>query len=329
MAHSILRQTRTQADVLRDLLEDSYALAVNMKGAGPQKASQLLDNLDQIARLLPDLEAAGVDLRSEKVRWQEVQGAVRRHADSLRNELAPLGGLKTLRETLALPPSLQNRWWWWLDVTAFRNMRKRFLVGALVIASVIILLVGGIWTFNKLFPVDPQVSAAYGHKLNAEELVGKGDLSGAITELNAALRLTPDDPDILTMLVALYDLTDQEERVNPIGKKLYAEFPSSIVDSNIAQSYMVVGAVEKALSKSLQAVDEDPKNAQGYLIAGMAYEAKGDTHLAYRYYRQAADVASAAGDHQTEAFAKIRLATLLQKAQVPTQIPDPPDVNGN
>lgn len=329
MAHSIPKQTRTQADALRDLLEESYALAVNMKDAGPQKASQLLENLDQIALLLPDLEAAGVDLRSERVRWQEVQGAVRRHASSLRSELAPLGGLKTLREMLAAPPPSRERWWWWLDATASKNIRKRLLVGVLSVMGIIILLVGGFWTFNKLFPVDPRVSAAYGHKLNADDMVIKGDLRGAIIELEAARQATPDDPDILTMLVALYDLTGQADKGRPILQKLYADFPSSIVDANIAQSYVAAGAVEKALSMSLQAIDEDPKNPQGYLVAGVAYEAMGNVPLATRYYQQAADAANAAADHQTEAFAKVRLATLLQKSQIPTTpIPETPDVDG-
>lgn len=328
MAHSIPKQTRTQADALRELLEESYALAVNMQGAGPQLASQLLYNLDQIAFLIPELEATGVDLRSEHVRWQELQGAVRRHAGHLRAELTSSGGLRSLREARKTRPS-NEQWWWWLDVSASKNIRRRLFVATVAIVGIVALLLGGVWTFNRLFPVDPAVSAAYGHKLNAENLVVDGKLQEAATELEAAFGLTPDDPDILTMLVALYDLTGQEDKATPILRRLYDNFPPSIVDSNIAQSYVTAGEVEKALSMSLQAIDEDPKNPQGYLIAGVAYEALGDVHLASRYYQQAADVASVAEDHQVEAFAKIRLATLLQKAQIPTSLPEAPDANGD
>ena len=317
MARSIPKQTRTQADELRDLLETSYSIAVNVRGAGADKAQTLLHHLDDIAELLPQLEAQGVDLRAERVRWQEVQGAVRRHDRDLRAELGPLGGLKTLREALPSPPSPEERWWWWLDVTAQQNLRKRVVVTVAVIAGILALLVGGVWAFNKLFPVDPQVAAAYQHKSNADNLVIEGKLQEALTELEAAYEATPDDPDILSMLAALYDLTDQEDRALPFLRKLYDAYPPSIVNSNLAQAYAAAGAAEKALALALQAIEEDPANPQGYLIAGMAYEAQGDVRSAMEAYQKAADAANAAGDYQTEAFAKIRLATLLQKPSLP------------
>jgi len=328
MAHSISRQARTQADDLRDLLDKSYTAAVNVKGAGAEQARQLLANLDRIHELFPQLEAQGGDLRAERGRWQEIQGAVRRHAADLRAELAPLGGIRALRESLPDAPSRQERWWWWLDAAASQHIRKRLLVTVAVIAGIALALVGGVWAFNKFFPVDPLVSAAYGHKLNAENLVTEGKLQEAVTELEAARDATPDDPDILTSLAALYDLTDQEDKARPILQKLRADFPPSVIDSNIAQSYVAAGAVEKALTLSLQAVEEDPKNPQSYLVVGIAYEALGKTSLASQYYQQAANVASAVGDHQMEAFAKVRLAALIQKPRLPGSQPTTSVTNG-
>ncbi len=318
MARSIPRQTRTQADELRDLLETSYTIAVNVRGAGADQARALLDHLDRIFELLPQLEARDVDLRAERVRWQEVQGAVRRHAGDLRAELAPLGGLRTLREALPSQPSPEERWWWWLDVTAQKNLRKRILITGAVIVGILALMVGGVWAFNKLFPVDPQVSIAYEHKSNADNLVLTGEFREALTELEAAYQATPDDPDILSMMAALYDLTDQEDKALPILRKLYDAYPPSIVDSNLAQAYSAAGAPEKALALAQQAIEEDPANPQGYLAAGMAYEARGDAEAAMDAYQKAAEAARAAGDYESEAFAKIRLATLLQKPALQT-----------
>ncbi len=318
MAHSIPKQTRTQADDLRDLLEASYTTAVSIRGIGAERARGLLDDLDRIQALFPELQAQGVDLRAERGRWEQVQGAVHRHAAALRSELAPLGGLKTLREELPSPPSRQERWWWWLDVTAHHNIRKRVLVTVAVVAGILLLLLGGIWAFNKLFPVDPAVSAAYEHKSNADNLVVEGKLTQALAELEEAKKYTPDDPDILSMMAALYDLTDQEDKALPILRKLYDSYPPSIVNSNIAQAYVAAGAAEKARTLALQAIQDDPANPQGYLIAGMVYEAEGDVRAAMDYYQKAADAANAAKDYQTEAFAKIRLATLLQKPQSPS-----------
>ena len=318
MARSIPKQTRTQADELRELLESSYSTAVNLHGAGAERARSLLENLDRIYDLFPHLEASGTDLRAERGRWEEVQGAVRRHSSELRSELTPLGGLKTLRQSLPTPPDPQERWWWWLDVTARKHLGKRILVTLAVVAGILLVMLGGLWAFNKLFPVDPGVSAAYEHKSNAENLVLEGKLNQAIGELELADRATPNDLDILSMLAALYDLTGQEEKATPILRRLLENYPAASVHAGMAQAYAAAGNVKKAQVLAQLAIDEDPTNPQGWLVAGMAYEASGDVKAAMDAYQKAAEVANAAGDYQTEAFAKVRLATLLQKPQLPT-----------
>jgi len=123
------------------------------------------------------------------------------------------------------------------------------------------------------------------------------------------------------MMAALYDLTDQEDKALSILRKLYDAYPPSIVNSSIAQAYMAAGAAEKAMTLALQAIQEDPANPQGYLIAGMVYESEGDTRQAMAYYQQASAAANAAEDYQTEAFVKIRLGTLLQKPRLSAPTP--------
>ncbi len=317
MARSIPNQTRTQVDELRNLLEISYNSAVSIKGAGAEAARDLLYDLDSIHDLFPEFEEQGVDLRAERGRWEEVQGAVRRHASELRRELAPLGGLKTLRQELPSPPSPEDRWWWWLDVTAQKRMRRRVLIFVGAVVGIALLLVVGIWAFNKLFPVDPNVAIAYEHKNNAENFVLAGKLQEAISELEAGYQAEPDDPDILSLLAALYDLTGRQADSQAMIDKLLAKYPPSIVFSNLAQSYTSAGEAEKAMMYAQRAIKEDPANPQGYLMAGMVYESQGDIKSAMDAYQMAADTARAAEDFQTEAFAKIRLATLLQKPQLP------------
>ena len=137
-----------------------------------------------------------------------------------------------------------------------------------------------------------------------------------MTELEAARQFTPDDPDTLSLLAALYDLTGQAEKAGPLIDQLNARYPPGIVHSNLAQAYVAAGAVDKALALALQAIDEDPANPQGYLIAGMAYEVQGDVQRAMTMYQTAAEKANAARDYQTEAFAKVRMANMLQKPRL-------------
>ncbi len=318
MARSIPRQTQTRADTLRDLLESCYRTGVNISSVDAEQARALLDEMDRILALFPQIEAQGVDLRAERGRWQEVQGAVRRHAHELRAALAPMGGLKKLRGDLDEAPS-PERWWWWLDVIAHQRRRKRIRNALAALAVIVLLLWGGVKVFEKLFPVDPAVAAAYEHKSNADNLVAAGKLSEAVIELEAARQADPDDLDTLSMLAALYQQLHQPQKAASLLQQLREAYPPSIVDSNLAQAHLIADAPQKALALALQAIEEDAANPQGYLVAGMAYEADGDVKQAMDYYQRAADVAHAAEDTQSEAFAKIRLATLLQ-SQNPSSV---------
>ena len=315
MARAIPKQTRTPADELRDLLDASYKTAVDSPSAPPDALLDMLYALDRIQELLPALEAQGMDLRPERTRWQEVQGAVRRHEADILAGLSDLGGLKRLRQKLPQPPDA-SRWWWWMDERRAAAKRKRLITTLAVLAGIILLIAGGVIAFQKLFPVDENISMAYDHKLKAEDFVLQGNLSAALAELEAARQYTPDDPDILSLLAALYDLTGQPQQAAAVVAQLSARHPPSIVHANLAQAYVAAGAADKALDLALQAIDEDPASPQGYLIAGMVYEAQGDVRQAMAMYQTAADKANAAKDYQTEAFAKVRLANLLQKPQL-------------
>jgi len=316
MARTIPKQTRTPADELRDLLDTCYKIAVNSQDASPETLHALLHNLDRIQELFPLLEAQGVDLRPERVKWQEVQGAVRRHQHELITGLRPLGGLKNLRTERPDPPDRETHWWWWLDEIRAAAKRKQLMTVLIIVTGFALLVAIGIFAFQKFLPVDEDIAAAYDHKLNAENYVVTGELDNAITELEAARELTPDDPDILSLLAALYDRTNQSQKAAATIDELNAHYPADIVLSSLAQSYLAVGEVEKAQDLALQAIDVAPANPQGYLVAGMAYEAKGDVRQAMNYYQTAAEKANAAGDFQTEAFAKVRLANILQKPQI-------------
>ncbi len=316
MARSILQQTSTPTDELRDLLDACYNTAVNSHGASADVLIDLLYDLDRIEKLIPQLESLGADLRPERVKWQAVQGAVRRHSSDILSGLQARGGLKQLRRALPTPPNPQTQWWWFLDEERAAARRKRLAIATVLIVGVLALLAGGVVAFQKLFPVDSNMVAAYEHKLRAEDLLTHGKLEEAVAQLELARALTPDDPDILAQLAALYDLTQQPEKARKLIDQLSTRYPPSIAHANLGQAYLTAGVMDKALSMALQAISEDPTNPHGYLIAGMVYEAQGDPQRAMAMYRHAAETASAAEDHQTEAFAKVRLANLLQRLPV-------------
>ena len=194
MAHVVKTPKLTPADELRALLEDSEKRAVNMRGAGANEAVRLLEDLDRIQALFPQLGARGVDLRPEQVRWEAVQGAVRRHSADIRRELKPLGGLAALRERRSPP---EANWWWRLDEIDRANMRRRLARILTVVMALVIIIGGGLWLFDYFYPGDPQMREFQARSLKADQAVEQGDLAAAIENYEAARDIYPQDANTL------------------------------------------------------------------------------------------------------------------------------------
>jgi len=91
MARSLQSGQVTPADELRELLSTSEKLVASVRGSGAG-VLVLLENMDRLSELWPELEAAGVDLRPEAGRWETLQATVRRNGRRLVRELRPHAG---------------------------------------------------------------------------------------------------------------------------------------------------------------------------------------------------------------------------------------------
>ena len=312
MARSISTTQLTPADQLRRLLDDTEKRAVNIRGVGAEQAFELLRWLDEIDALIPELQAIGVNIQPELGRWQGVQGAVKRHGNSLQRELRPLGGLAKLRAEQAEPPP-ENRWWWWLDVTGKRDSVKRLRRSLIIIASIAIVLIAGVWLFQILFPVDPAVQESYRLQTEAEQLTfDGGDPALILQKMEAAATLTPNDLDIQAWLVVLYEQQGPTDQAEAIRQQLLAAQPPSDIYTQLAQAYLQLGHYDQSLHSAEQAIAEDPDNAAAYIAAGMASAGVGDRVNAMFYLQEASDVAGRTGNSELQAIARIQLAQLLQ-----------------
>jgi tetratricopeptide (TPR) repeat protein len=245
-------------------------------------------------------------------RWEGVQGAVRRHGSNLQRELRPLGGLAKLRTEQAEPPP-ENRWWWWLDITGRQHAIKRVRKSVLVITSIIVVLVAGVWLFQKLFPVDPVLQESYRLQTEAEQLVfDGGDPALILQKMEAAATLTPNELDIQSWLVVLYEQQEQPDRAETIRQQLFDTLSPSTAYTQLAQTYLQLGDYEQSLRSAEQAIAADPDDASAYMVAGMAAEGLGDRVSAMTYLQEASDVAERTGNAELQAIARIQLAQLLQ-----------------
>ena len=318
MARSLSSAPLTPADELRQLLGEAEKRAVNVRGSGPEQALELLRQLDAIAVLLPRIQAQGVSLQAEEGRWQTVQGAVKRHARDILREAGKGGGLERWRTDLPESPP-PERWWWWLDVSSRQRTLKSLRKSGMALALILLLLAGGVFLFRKLFPVDPALAESYRLQTDAEQLVMEGgDLSIALEKLEAANALTPDDPSILAWLVGLQQVQQQPQQAEARRAQLFEVASPSSAHTLLAETYARLHDFQRAADHAQQAIAADPDNAAAYLAAAGAALGRNDVQQAIRYLQSASDVAERTNDPQVQALARIQLATLLQKATLPT-----------
>ncbi|MCO6450866.1 MAG: tetratricopeptide repeat protein [Caldilineales bacterium] len=310
------KQTRlTPADDLRQLLEESDKRAVNIKGAGADKAQELLGWLDSIQTLFPQLEGAGVDLEPERGRWQAVQGSVRRHGRELQRELRSLGGLGALRAGRSTPPPPEN-WWWRLDEIDSLQRRRRIRNLAIAAVAVIVLLVAVRAVVNYLFPVDPLVVEALKLRAEADSYLQAGDIDNAILKLEAARQARPDNSETLSLLVALYAITGRNDESKATQQHLIEVWDKANAYAAIAQDYLLVNRPDEGLRLAEQAVAADPNAPSAYLALGSAYEALGRYDEAINAMETASTVAEQSGQVELQAIARMRLGMLLQQGAI-------------
>jgi tetratricopeptide (TPR) repeat protein len=268
--------------------------------------------LDEIDALIPNLEAIGANIQPELGRWDGVQGSVQRYANDLLRELKPVGGLAKVRdEQPEMPP--QEHLWWWLDVASREHAVKRIRKTAIWVAVVAIVVVGGIWLFQTLFPVDPLVKESYRLQIAADQLIlDEGDPALILQYLEEAAALTPGQMDIQSMLVVLYEEQGNLDRADAIRQQLFDAFSESDVYAQLAQTYFERSDYEKALGFARTAFEINPDNVMPYMTAGLTAEAMGDRRAAVGYLTEASEIAARIDDAELQAIARIQLAQIMQ-----------------
>jgi tetratricopeptide (TPR) repeat protein len=309
---------RTPADRVRDALDRAELLVSRLRGAGPQ-VLELLHLLDRATESLAELEAAGVDVRAEHVRFETVQRQLRRQQGLF---LAQAGAAFREERTAVQPD--RARWWWFLDQAVSQQRRRRlrqWLLGALAVA---LLLWTAWWVYDRFIAPPPQVRQAFRLSASGETLASEGDLRAALAEFEAAAALTPQDPELWiwqgVIHVELSEPGEAQEAFETARSLYEADFDFFL---NRARTYLRVGDLVAASADVEQAVLENPGSGQGYLLrAGIATE-RGDYDAAVADLERAAELAQAAGDVQLEAVVRTQRALVIQMRLLQRATPSP------
>lgn len=122
------------------------------------------------------------------------------------------------------------------------------------------------------------------HYNKGRECLQDQDLEGARKELESALRLRPNDGDVLNLLGLVYFKGNHHEEAERTYRRLLVTNPEVfILHSNLGLVLFKQGKLEEAERELLRAIELKPNYTKSHLYLGLLYRQRGKLGLALEY----------------------------------------------
>lgn len=317
----IMEQISNRTDEPRTIGDELDRIEILVGKIGMIGANDALAILYSLDELYPRIQAIESE-SSRKIVEGQLEGILARIEKEAGQLIRDVGGTQRYEEARreAQPPA--EHWWWYLD-ERLAEKRKHSLRRSLIVLAGIVLVVTVLGLVYQFFLApSPEVAARYRHEQTARDLLMNGDPAGALEEVNEGLTYGEDDPQLLILKGVIYDSqgqTEEAEQAYAQAEKGFTNRVDFLVQRG--QDYILTNQMEKALKDGQEAVSIAPDQAQGYLLVGQAYEMLGEYREALDAYEKCFEVAEATDEAEIAAYARVRIAMLVQSmsAPVPTQ----------
>lgn len=330
MAHTVETRISTPSAELRELLDKAERQLPTLDSAS---LGDYLQHLDRIDALFTQIEAdhaerdsnADQALRSELVRWQDLQRQLQRRSRHLVNLAAASGGFTALRNQYAAGDGA----WWRFDalVAAQRRMQAKRLLQTLAVAAV--LLFAGIWVYQTWLAPDPETVALVSALNAIERHVDAREWVLARTAVEDALASSGESAELLTWAAVIAERLGDETAAGH-----YREQALTYFGDRQLQFHVLLGT-DRFRAGDLAGADEaaeialalEPDEPQVYFLLGNIAEERGDVNAALDAFDRAAALAEA-DNPQLTVISKMRYGFLLQQLQViqnPAGTPSTPE----
>jgi tetratricopeptide (TPR) repeat protein len=322
MAHAVETRINTPSAELRDLLDKAERQLPTLDSASLGGYLQRLDRIDALfAQIEVDHAERNSDadqaLRSELVRWHDLQRQLQRRSRRLVRLAAASGGFAALRSQYASGEGM----WWRLDelVAAQRRTQLKRLLQTLTV--VIVLGVVGVFAYQTWFAPDPETIALVSSLNAIERHVDAQEWTLALDEAENALSSLGESAELLTWAAVIAERLGDETMA-----ARYREQALTFFGDRRLQFYILLGT-DRFRAGDLAGADEaaeaaltlDPDEPQVYFLLGNIAEARGDVNAALDAFDRAATLAEA-DNPQLAVVSKMRYGFLLQQLQA---IPNP------
>jgi len=309
-------EPRTQVEILRNLLKDLELRIARLHESSPNTALEIPNLLDLAMEKIDHLRQAGGITGSEDSYFETITS---QFYSKRRQFLTRIGGASVLVKARQENSPSEDRWWWFVDQAVVQE-RWAFARRMLMIGGIIVLFLIGLFGAYQLFwKPDPAVQASIGYQTKAENLLIEERYEQALVEVNHALVLTPDNPDLLVMRGVLYEILEQPELAEEDFKTAKNTYPNEDSFFTIRSGYYVMtNQPELALADAETSTEINPDSAMGFVRKAQAYESLGDVEKAIENYQLGSDAAERTGDPQLQVIARMSMAQLMQSAPLIT-----------
>ena len=289
-----------EADALRTRLE---RLERGIGGLNAGSVEAWLGDFAASRAGLLSLEADGVDVRSERARYDDLGARIIRRAGSVVGMAGGPVAYVALREKLSVQGDEPA---WRLEaIDRLRRLRRRNIVISLIGALALVGFVG--WLFRaQLFPKDPTRDA-----MNAAlRALGRGSPTEALAELETGLTITPTSTTLLIWRGALLTESRPDEAAASFAR---AQALTGEVDFLLDRGDACVqtGQPARALPDLNRAAALQPNSPIPPFLRANAHEALGDRAATIEDLETASTLAQKQGNDFLSAQIRVRLGYLI------------------
>ncbi len=302
----------TRVDLLRerlDRLESSIGRLGNIDLTS--EALEIPELLDQACEALEELKREGNSVPEEEARLETITSQLKQKAIIF---VRTIGGAQALQKAREVETPGPERWWWFLDqwlVEGRRRRAKQTAINAVIGVAVLVLL--GV-LYQAFLAPSPQEQAIIDYQTAADQYQMQGNLEGALQEIEKALAVSPQDPDLLIRKGVLQQALGREAE----AALTYAQAEKVLGDRKEfllrrAQSSLGVGNLDAAIADANSVLQIDPESPEAYMMLGQAYELQQKYQEAIAAYEKTGKLADARNRPEITALARVRLAYLMQR----------------
>lgn len=313
MAQWIESSVRNAAVAVRERLAALEKIAVTPSAA---TVEALLTGMDDVGAELARLDADGMDVRAEMVRFDNLQRRLASRPQAIARAAARVpGGMDALRA--AHPPA--DAPWWQADHVQSARVRRTLLEIGGILAAVAALLALVYVVMTYVFPPDLRAVALINASSAIDARIAESDWAGALQVAEDAYAQWPDEPELATWVGVLAEKSGDPARSAQAFadvKRLTAAEP---IRYWLLRSDTYARALDsaQAVAAAKEAIKLAPDNPEATFAVGRTAEAAGDRATALEYLDKTYQLAEESNP-QLAVSARVLWGTLIQQPELPT-----------